>query len=222
MRHLIAALLPLLAAPGLVAAQDVVGTPGPRRLLPRAQEIALARSAAPASVSAAARVWVFAGGRYVIADSGRSPVECYVGRSWPLALEPQCFDQEGARTILPLERRIAELLHAGASRDSVQRTIAAGLASGAFRLPQRPAMSWMLSSAQELYGDDGTPAGAWQPHTMLYYPWLTPDALGTGANDDLAAGIVVSPGTPRSSFMLLAPEAVAPVPASGPEKRGGS
>ncbi|MFN8650736.1 MAG: hypothetical protein U0133_02390 [Gemmatimonadales bacterium] len=214
-------LLPFLAAPVPLAGQEVTGAPGPRRLLPPAEEIALARSAAPPSVSATARIWIFAAGRYTIGDSGTSTVECYVGRSWPRALEPQCFDAEGARTILPLERRISELLHSGASRDSVERHVAAGLAAGTFQLPRRPAMTWMLSAAQELYDDDGSPAGAWKPHIMIYYPYLTPDAVGTGSNDDLAAGLVVSPGTPRSSFMIVVPDAIVPVRAAT-GKRGAS
>lgn len=219
-RHALLLALPLLTAP-TVHAQEVVGAPGPRRLLPRDREIALARSAAPASVSARARVWIFTEGRYTVGDSGSSTVECYVGRSWPRALEPQCFDQEGARTILPLEQRISELLHAGVSRDSVERHVAAGIASGTFRLPQRPAMSWMLSADQELVDDDGSPAGAWKPHYMIYYPWLTPESSGTGTNEDLAAGLIVSPGTPRSNIMLLAPESVTSA-ATTAAKRGGT
>ena len=196
-----------------VPAQEVSGTPGPRRLLPRDHEIALARSAAPASVSATARIWYFDHGRYIIADSGTGSAQCYVGRGWPLALEPHCFDEEGARTILPIEMRTSELLHAGASRDSVQRAIAAGIASGAFRLPQRPAMTWMLSAAQDLYDDEGKAAGAWRPHVMIYYPYLTATGVATGGNQDLAAGIVVSPGTPMSNIMIVVPGAVTPAPA---------
>jgi len=193
-----------------LAAQEVSGTPGPRRLLPRDLEIALARSAAPPSVASRARVWIFAAGTYVIADSGSSGVQCRVGRGWPQALEPHCFDEEGARTIMPIEMRKDELLHRGVSTDSVEREIAAGIAAGRYRLPQRPAVSWMLSSAQVLYDDDGTRVGAWRPHIMIYYPYLTPEGVGTGTNQDLAAGIVVSPGSPMSNIMIVVPKAVDP------------
>ncbi len=215
-------LLLLLPSTTLVA-QEVPGTPGPRLLLPRAREIALARSAAPPSVSGAARIWIFANGQYIVGDSGSGTAQCYVGRGWPKALEPHCFDEEGARTIMPMEMRTSELLHAGASRDSVQRAIAAGLAAGKFRLPQRPAMSWMLSAAQELYDDDGTRVGPWRPHVMIYYPYLTAAGLGTGTNQDLAAGIVVSPGSPMSNIMIVVPKAV-PLAADsgGPARNGGT
>lgn len=209
--RLILPLLLLGAGIPRLAGQEVTGTPGPRLLLPPAQEIALARSAAPPSVATEARVWVFAAGTYVIADSGLAEgAACYVGRGWPLALEPHCFDAEGARTIMPIEMRRSELLHRGISGDSVEREIAAGIASGRFRFPIRPAMSWMLSSAQVLFDDDGRRVGAWRPHIMIYYPYLTAEATGTGSNHDLAAGIIVSPGSPMSNIMIVVPKAVDP------------
>jgi hypothetical protein len=195
---------------GGLAGQEVSGTPGPRLLLPPAEEIPLARSAAPSSVGKEARVWVFAAGKYMVADSGTSSVQCYVGRGWPKALEPQCFDEEGARTIMPIEMRQSEMLHQGIATDSVQRAIATGIASGKFRLPQRPAMSWMQSAAQVLYDDDGSRVGAWKPHIMIYYPYLTTEGVGTGANRDIAAGIVVSPGSPMSNIMIVVSDAVRP------------
>jgi hypothetical protein len=220
MRSTVVAVLSLLGA-GVhsLTAQEVSGTPGPRLLLPRGQEIALARSAAPPSVASGARVWIFAAGTYVIADSGSNVVQCRVGRGWPQALEPHCFDEEGARTIMPIEMRKDELLHRGVSTDSVEREIAAGIASGRFRLPQRPAMSWMLSSAQVLYDDDGKRVGAWRPHIMIYFPYLTAEGIGTGTNRDLTAGIVVSPGSPMSNIMIVVPKAVDPgADTSGPSR----
>jgi hypothetical protein len=211
MRRFAVALLAVsVAGVHRLPAQEVSGTPGPRLLLPRDREIALARSAAPPSVSSRARVWIFSAGTYVIADSGTSGVQCRVGRGWPQALEPHCFDEEGARTIMPIEMRKDELLHRGVSTDSVEREIAAGIAAGRYRLPQRPAMSWMLSAAQVLYDDNGTRVGAWRPHIMIYYPYLTPEGLGTGTNQDLAAGIVVSPGSPLSNIMIVVPKAMEP------------
>jgi hypothetical protein len=212
-------LLNLLAVPA--AGQEALGTPGPRIALPREQEIALARSAAPPSVATGARVWIFSAGHYQVADSGSNTVQCYVGRGWPQALEPHCFDEEGARTIMPIEMLTSELLHQGIPNDSVQRTIAAGIASGKLRLPQRPAMSWMQSAAQVLYDDDGSRVGAWKPHIMIYYPYLTPEALGTGANHDIGAGIVVSPGSPLSNIMIVVSNAVHPGSDSSHRVRSG-
>jgi hypothetical protein len=206
--------LALLVLPLGLTAQEVTGPPGPRRLLDRDHEVALARSAAPASVSAEARIWYFDRGYYVVADSGANEVECYVSRSWPASLEPHCLDAEGARTIMRLEMRGVELAHDGVSREEAARELAAGIANGTYQLPSRPAMSWMMSSAQELIGDDGQAAGAWKPHLMIYYPYLT--ATGTGlAGNDLAAGILVDAGTPKSNLMIVVPTAVDPLPPGG-------
>ncbi len=212
----LAFLLALGAPLPAVGAQEVSGPPGPRLLLDRAEEIRLARSAAPAGISGTARVWYFDRGRYVVADSGSSGVECHVSRSWPLALEPHCFDAEGARTIMRLHRRGVELAHAGISKDSAARELAAGIASGQYPLPARPAMSWMMSAAQVLYSDTGQRAGAWQPHIMIYIPYLTAQMAGTGSNQDPSAGMVVDAGKPTANLTVVVPRAVKPSDSAAP------
>lgn len=212
MRRLVS--LGVLLCSTTAAAQEVTGPPGPRVLLERPEEVALARSAAPRSVSGAARVWYFDQGRYVVADSGSNGIECYVSRSWPLSLEPHCFDPEGAQTIMRMEMRAVEWAHAGVAANDARRRFERGLANGEFRLPGRPVMSWMMSAAQVLYSDDGTRVGAWKPHVMIYSPNLPGDMLGTTAPNP-AAGMVVSPGKPTSNLMLVMPVAVHPTPGSG-------
>lgn len=197
-----------LCLAGPLLAQETSGPPGPRLHLDRAIEIPFARSAAPATITATARVWVFENGRYVIADSGRGGVECYVSRSWPLSLEPHCFDPEGARTIMPMEMRGVELAHAGVGKVEAKARIAAGLADGTYRLPSRPAMSWMMSAAQVLYSDEGQRVGAWKPHIMMYFPYMTAESLGTGSNTDPNAGMITSPGSPLANLMIVVPKAV--------------
>lgn len=204
-------LLLAVGVSGTLPAQAAIGPPGPRLLLDRAEEVRLARSAAPSSISAAARVWAFENGRYVIADSGQSSVECYVSRSWPLSLEPQCFDAEGAATIMRMDMRGVELAHASVSGDDAKARLAAGLADGTYRIPSRPAMSWMMSAAQVLYSDEGRRVGAWKPHIMLYFPYMTAESQGIGSNSDPHAGIIVNPGLPTANLMVVVPNAV-PLP----------
>ncbi|MBX3173744.1 MAG: hypothetical protein KF709_04995 [Gemmatimonadaceae bacterium] len=211
-----AAVLTIGLAASPAVAQEVSGPPGPRLLMERAEEIALARSAAPASVSGDARVWFFQNGRYVIADSGSVDVECYVSRSWPLSLEPHCFDAEGARTIMRMAMRGVELAHAGIANEEAARRLAIALADGEFQLPIRPAMSWMMSAKQDLYSDQGQRAGAWQPHIMIYIPFLTAEMAGTGSNRDPYSGLVVDPGKPMANLMVVVPRSVQPVAAQPP------
>jgi hypothetical protein len=204
-----AGLIALLLWSTTAAAQSAAGRrEGRRTLLPRAEEIALARSAAPAAVSARARVLVFTDSGYVVADSGSSGVTCVVNRSWPRSLEPHCYDEEGAASIMLMELRRTELFHRGASAADVERETAAALASGRFRLPHRPSLTYMMSSAQILYDDDGRHVGSWKPHVMIYYPYLTNIGLGLGAG---APGMVVSEeGTPLSTLVLVMPSSITP------------
>lgn len=178
------------------------GRSGARALLARDLEIALARSAAPATVSARARIYVLTEQGYQVADSGSTGAACYVSRSWPASLEPHCFDPEGAATILPMEMRRVELLMAGRSPEQVEHEIADGIMAGRYRLPSRPAMSYMMSCAQQLIGDDGTPAGKWRAHLMIYFPYLTEAGVGFASGPDMRAAVVVDPGTPSSNLMI--------------------
>lgn len=192
----------------LLAQSKNAGQAGPRRILPPAEEIALARSAAPAVVSGKATVWVFTDSGYAVAEQGTNGVACYVSRGWIESVEPHCFDAEGAATILPMEMRTVELRHRGMSNEEVERELAAGLASGRFRTPRRPALSWMLSGAQQLINDDGTPVGRWRPHLMIYYPYLTAAELGLGQTPDLKGAVLVDGGTARSNLMIVTREFV--------------
>jgi hypothetical protein len=188
----------------------LAGQAGPRRLLPRADEIALARSAAPRYASQGATVWVLTEAGYVVAERGTTGVACYVSRSWIESIEPHCFDEEGARSIMRIEMRRVELRHQGAGRDVEDREIAAGLASGRFQLPRRPVLSWMLSGAQRLISDDGAPVGKWRPHLMIYYPYLTAVELGLDSISDLKNAVLVDGGTATSSLMIVTSEFVQP------------
>jgi hypothetical protein len=208
-------MLGLLSVPFLVEAQSATaGRSGRRAVMPAHREIALARSAAPVAVGDSASVYVFTDTGYVLAVRGSNGVACYVSRSWPESIEPHCFDAEGAATIMPMEMRRVELLHRGRSPDEVEQEIALGLTSGRYRLPRRPAMSYMMSGGQVLYNDEGKHVGRWQPHLMIYYPFLTGSDLGL-AGDDLNSAILVDPGKPTSNMMIVLRQFVEPRSSSG-------
>lgn len=194
-----------LVVPPLAAQSAGAGRPGPRPLLPAMEEMVLARSAAPASVAAGARIWVLTGAGWVIGDSGTTTAACLVGRSWPAALEPACYDAEAAATILPMEMRRTELLHQGRSVAEVEADIARGLLEGRFRLPSRMAVVYMMSSRQQLISDAGRPAGAWRPHLMIYAPYLTTEQVGHAGVPGLEGGMVVDPGKPTANLLVVVP-----------------
>lgn len=198
----------LLAIPPAIVAQSALSRTGRRSLLPRDQEVALARSAAPASVSAHARVLVFTDSGFVVADSGTNGVTCIVNRSWPTSVEPHCFDAEASVSILPIEMERTRLLHRGLGEAEVERAIGEGLVTGRFRLPRRPALSYMMSDLQRLIGDDGTSAGHWRPHVMVYYPYLTNAAMGFDTTPDMRVGMVSEEGRPDASLVIVVPQFV--------------
>ena len=194
--------------PDAQSAQPAVNTippthAGKRSLMPRDSEIALARSAAPASVSADATVLVFTDSGFVRAVSGSNGVTCIVNRSWPQSVEPHCFDAEGTATILPMEIYRTLAYHRGKTEKEADKAIAAGLTNGTFRLPERPAMSYMMSARQRLVDDDGSIVGKWRPHIMIYSPYLTNKDVGLSAKPDMSVGMVAEEGKPTASIMIV-------------------
>ena len=187
-------------------------------LLPEAYEVALARSAAPATVSDDATVLVLERGvGYVPAVQGTNGVTCIVDRSWPRALEPICYDREGSETILEIRIRAAELRERGWTQAEVDADRGEGIRSGRLRLPRRPALSWMMSAEQYLYDSDGSHAGEWKPHLMLYYPGMTADELGLGGGVSAHGPYLVDGGEATSVLIFLMPEFV-----PGPDRPTGA
>lgn len=189
--------------------------------LPLAEEIALARSAAPPAVSADATVLVLEDGtkRWVTAVEGTNGSTCWVSRSWEESLEPHCFDPEGSRTILPIQVARAEMSFAGMAKEEVDRAIGAGVAEGRYRYPSRPAMSYMLSAGQVLVNDDGTTIGPWKPHLMLYWPGLTKADLGAAGDGPAidASVILVDEGTDAACLVVVVPDFVQLAPTASAE-----
>jgi hypothetical protein len=204
--------LPLLGATPAAGQNStfLAQTPAAPIRMERAREIALAKSAAPAAVSAGATVYVLERDDWVLAEEGTTGVACWVARSRPGSLEPHCFDAEGASTILPIHMHQARLQLQGRSQEEIDAETAAGLVSGKFRLPVRPAMSYMMSAAQVLVSDEGQNVGRWQPHLMIYYPYLDPKALGLNGEPSAEAAIVVDPGQALSNIMIVVREFIVP------------
>jgi hypothetical protein len=109
-----------------------------------------------------------------------------------------------------MELRRTELLREGKSAEEIDREIAAGLLSGKYRLPRRPAMSYMMSPEQVLYDDEGRKVGKWQPHLMIFYPHLTSADLGLGGTPSTRAAMVVDEGKAVSNIMIVVKDFAGP------------
>jgi len=151
-----------------------------------ADEIALARSAAPPSISGGAEILVLGAHGYETAVKGKNGFVCLVERSWASGLDdpnfwnpklraPQCLNAAAARTVLPAYLERTEWVLAGVSlSDVMARTPTDAVAS---REPALGAMCYMMSKQQYL-SDSG--AHHWHPHLMFYIAHA--DAAGWGAD----------------------------------------
>jgi hypothetical protein len=148
------------------------------RIANRQDEIALARSAAPPSISGDAAVLVLGGHGYETAVKGKNGFVCFVERSWAAGLDdpefwnpkiraPNCFNSSAVRTELPQVLKRTEWVLAGATREQIIEKTRAAIASHRFAPPEAGAFSFMLSK-QGYLGDD--PAGPWLPHVMFFVP----------------------------------------------------
>jgi hypothetical protein len=153
-------------------------------LMDRNAEIALARSAAPESISRDAEVSVLGRHGYETAVKGKNGFVCVVERSWmspfdfrefwnPKMRGPICFNPAAVRSILPLTFKRTELVLAGLSKAQIVEGIKAFDAKGLPAL-EPGAMCYMMSP-QGFLNDS---AGHWVPHLMFYVPLTDPKSWG--------------------------------------------
>jgi hypothetical protein len=138
-------------------------------------EIALARSAAPASISDAAEVMVLGRQGYSTAVKGKNGFLCIVERSWgagtdepgfwnPKIRGPICFNPAAARTFLPIYLMKTKLVLAGKSKSEIVQATASAMDKKELPALEPGAMCYMLSK-QQFLDDDGK---NWHPHLMFF------------------------------------------------------
>ena len=164
-----------MAFPAAAHSQDQAGhddATARRRvlMLSRDLELRLAVNALPRDLREDATVLVLETDGYTKAKTGTNPFTCMVSRRGG-NFYPVCFDEEGARTILPAFADDAVLRLKGTSEADIERQIADGFESGRYRPPARPGIAYMLSPAT--YMLEGGKLARTFPHTMFYAPFLT-------------------------------------------------
>jgi len=173
----------LLAAAGHAQAQDAKATPYPAmapieqyRIANRDDEIALARSSAPPSISADAEVLVLGNHGYDTAVKGKNGFVCIVERSWangfddaefwnPKVRAPNCFNA-AAHAVVSQYLKRTEWALAGVSKNEMITRTKAALADKTFVAPDPGAMCYMMSPQGHLSDRDSH----WMPHVMIYVP----------------------------------------------------
>jgi hypothetical protein len=165
-------------------------------------EIALARSAAPPSISSAAEVLVLGRHGYETAVAGRNGFVCFVERSWaagfgdaefwnPRIRGPNCFNRPAVRTVLPQYLRRTKWALDGLSEAQMIEKARAAFANRQFTSPAAGSLSFMLSKEGYL-GDQA--GGPWLPHMMFF--------IAHGQAPIWGAGLKASPvvGTDGGAF----------------------
>ena len=155
----------------------------------RDAEIALARTAAPASVSRDATILVLGEKHYETAVEGRNGFVCMVGRAWtgplsnpefwnPKNRSPACLNPAAARSVLPIFLREADMVLAGFSKTRIDEGIKSAVERKELGAPESGSMIYMMS--KEAYLTDR--GGHNLAHLMFELPVI--DAAAWGADQD--------------------------------------
>jgi hypothetical protein len=147
-------------------------------------EIALARSAAPESVSRDAEVQVLARHGFETAVKGKNGFVCIVERSWtsapdadfwnPKVRTPICYNAAAARSFLPRNIKRTDSILAGRTKAQTDETIAAAVDKKELPAMEPGAMCYMMS--KQGYGGDSVKH--WPSHLMFFYSQTDPATWG--------------------------------------------
>jgi hypothetical protein len=159
-------------------------------LMPRDAEMALARSAAPASVSDRATIEILTRSGYVAAREGDNGFVCMVMRGWSAptytpaqfrdlvydakVLAPICFDPEASRTVKPYYELRSKLGMEGKTPDQIADAVQAAYVKG--ELPKRDGVSFAYMWSADQYLASGV--GHWHPHMMVFAPYYKNSMMG--------------------------------------------
>ena len=215
---LIFALICALAGLSQMHAQNAITkTPYPsmapveQYLMPdRDAEIALARSAAPESISRDATVLILGRRGYQTASEGKNGFVCVVERNWMAPFDnrefwnqtnrgPVCYNPQAARSVLPITIKRTEQVLAGKSKAQIQdwekdayakKELPTTLESGA--------MAYMMSKNAYLT-DEGSHNLA---HLMLYTPVMDKANWGADAPNSPIIFLQQVPPEPFTVFLV--------------------
>ena len=183
------ALLIVLGTAYLTMAQDATKTytkmaPIDQYLMDRTAEIALARTAAPDSISRDAKVLVFGRHGFEVAVKGKNGFVCIVGRGWssapdadfwnPKVRVPMCMNAAAARSYLLRITKITDLTLAGRTLAQVNDAMAAAVTKKELPPMEPGAMCYMMG--KQGYGGDSAPH--WPAHLMFFYSDTDPAIWG--------------------------------------------
>jgi len=159
--------------------------------MPTDLETDFALSALPPHLRNAATVYLLDPAKgYYIARQGTNGFVCFIARTeWEWAefrddvATPISYDEEGAKTILPVYLDVASMRASSKySPAQVKDTIVARIKRGYYQAPSRPGISYMEAPMMRVYTSNepgnNNVASVSMPHYMYYAPYLTYAELG--------------------------------------------
>jgi hypothetical protein len=169
-------------------------------------EIALARSAAPASISDGAEVMVLGRKGFTTAVKGTNGFLCVVERSWGAATDapefwnpkirsPICFSPQAARTFARIFLMKTKLVLEGKSKAEILTATASALDKKELPALEPGAMCYMMSKQQYL-NDQGA---SWHPHLMFLVSGDAAKSWGA----DLPGSPVIAADDPEERATIL-------------------
>jgi hypothetical protein len=183
------ALVAALVASRPIAAQDAkqpyaTMAPLDQYRMDRDAEIALARSAAPDSISRDADVMVLGRHGFETAVKGKNGFVCIVERSWtsapdadfwnPKVRTPICYNPAAAHSLLPRNIKRTDLILAGHTKTQTDEAIVAAVDKKELPAMEPGAMCYMMSKQ----GYSGDSAPHWPSHVMFFYSGTNPATWG--------------------------------------------
>jgi hypothetical protein len=171
-------------------------------------EIALARTAAPASIAKEAEVMVLGKTGFTTAVKGTNGFLCLVERAWgaptddpefwnPKVRSPICFNAAAARSFVPIFLMKTRLVLQGKSKAEILTATNAALDKGELPALEPGAMCYMMSKQQYL-NDRGM---SWHPHVMMF---VSGDAAKSwGADQDDSPIIAANDPEERVTIFMI-------------------
>jgi hypothetical protein len=185
--------------------------PLPQYLMDRNAEIALARSAAPTSISRDAAVLILSQHGYETAVKGKNGFVCVVERSWeadfddpefwnPRIRGPVCYNPPAARSVLPAREKRQAMILAGLSKTQVFEAIKAASERKELPSPEPGAMCYMMSKEAYL-NDQGSHNLS---HLMFEVPRIDSAAWGADVPDSpVMGGAAPDSPEPMAEFIVV-------------------
>ena len=157
-------------------------------------EIALARTAAPASISSHATILILTAHDYTVAVKGQNGFTCLVERAlgrpivWsPKIQDPTCYNAAGSRTVLLYTLKRTALALSGETQAQIEQTMSSARAADALPTAAPDSIAYMMSKQQYISDD----AKSWYPHLMFFMPQADTANVGESWGADRLGSTVV-------------------------------